>query len=247
MKNDTLLRCTFTGVDEQSSFEEIKKLSIEFPFVEWGVLLSTSENSPFSKNRYPSLDWLKENLPKLKNIAVDSGSSIALHVCGKETKELLAQNENSIALSLLPFVNRVQINFLYKEHQVEQLENLCQKFPHINFITQHNNRNAELHKKIFSLNHQILFDQSGGRGIETTEWESPLENKICGYAGGLGPNNIIKQLSLIKNVANRPFWIDMEGKIRTNDILDLNLCKEILYKVSLVAFNHHFTSIKKFS
>lgn len=247
MKNNTLLRCTFTGVDEKSSFEEITNLTQEFPFVEWGVLLSTSANSSFGQNRYPSLNWLNENLPKLKNIVDTYGSSIALHVCGKETKELLAQTENSVALSLLPYVNRVQINFLYKEYQVEQLENLCKSFPHINFITQHNNRNADLYKKVFSPNHQVLFDQSGGRGIETTEWEVPLENKICGYAGGLGPQNINEQFSLIKSVADRPFWIDMEGKIRTEDILDLILCKQVLSKVSKVAFNPVLQGNKKFS
>jgi phosphoribosylanthranilate isomerase len=247
MKNNTLLRCTFTGVDEKSSLEEITNLSMNFPFVEWGVLLSTSANSSFGQNRYPSLNWLSENLPKLKNIADTYGSSIALHVCGKETKELLAQNENSVALNLLPFVNRVQINFLYKEHQVEQLENLCKAFPHINFITQHNNRNADLYKKVLSTNHQVLFDQSGGRGIETTQWEAPLENKICGYAGGLALQNINNQFASIQSVADRPFWIDMEGKIRTDDLLDLNICKEILSAVSKVAFNQVLSGNKKFT
>jgi phosphoribosylanthranilate isomerase len=100
---------------------------------------------------------------------------------------------------------------------------------------------------VFSSNHQVLFDQSGGRGIETTEWETPLENKICGYAGGLGPQNINEQFSLIQSVADRPFWIDMEGKIRTEDILDLALCKEVLSKVSKVAFNPLPLGNKKFS
>jgi len=242
-----LFRCTFTGVDEKTSIDEINNLTKEFPFVEWGILLSTSENSFLGKSRYPSLNWLNENLPKLKNVANTYNSSIALHVCGKETKELLAQSENSIALGLLPFVNRVQINFFYKEHQIEQLEKLCEKFPHINFITQHNNKNTDLYKKISSENHQILFDQSGGRGIETTNWESPLENKVCGYAGGLGPNNISEQIELIKNVADRQFWIDMEGKIRTEDFLDLNLCREVLEKVQIACFSHCQSNKKKIS
>lgn len=247
MKNNTLLRCTFTGVDEKSSLEQISNLSQAYPFVEWGVLLSTSENSPLGKNRYPSIDWLNENLPKLKNIADTYGSSIALHVCGKETKELLAQTENSIALKLLPFVNRIQINFFYKEPQIEQLENLCKNFPHITFITQHNNKNFDLYKKVFSTNHQVLFDQSGGKGIETKEWESPLENKICGYAGGLGPNNISEQFVSIQNITDRPFWIDMEGKIRTHDLLDLELCRKVLLEVSNLAFKNVPISNKKFS
>ena len=81
-------RCTFTGVDEFSSLEHIEEISLKFPFVEWGVLLSTSENRQLNGFRYPSLDWLHTNLPKLSKISQKSGCSIALHVCGKETKNL---------------------------------------------------------------------------------------------------------------------------------------------------------------
>jgi hypothetical protein len=235
MQNNTLLRCTFTGIDEKASFEKIEALSFAFPFVEWGVLLSTSENSSFGRNRYPSIDWLKENLPRLKAMAKSTGASIALHVCGKETKKLLELADDSAALPLLQFVDRVQINFIYKDKQIEQLENLCSLYPHINFITQQNSANADLYEKVQAENHQLLFDQSGGRGIETTQWQIPLGNKVCGYAGGLGLDNVTEQLSNIKKVANRAFWIDMEGKIRTDDWLNLALCEDILKKVSVLS------------
>lgn len=225
---NNLMHCTFTGIDEFCSLEKVRELSIAFPFVEWGVLLSTSENSSFGRNRYPSVRWLQDNLPILKDISNSSGASIALHVCGKEVKKLLSRDDDSVAVSLLPFVNRVQINFVYKESQVEQLEKLCTDFPLIKFITQQNNVNYDLYKKIKSKNHQILFDQSGGRGIETKEWSEPLENKVCGYAGGLGIDNIIYQLRAIRNIANSPFWIDMEGKLRVDDKLNLNICENIL-------------------
>lgn len=235
MENNKLFRCTFTGVDEESSLDKIKELSLEFPFVEWGVLLSTSENTPFGRNRYPSVTWLNENLPKLKEIANSTDASIALHVCGKETKKLLKRTEDSVALSLLQFVNRIQINFAYKEKQVAELENLCLDFPHIKFITQQNKANADLHEKIHADNHQVLFDQSGGRGIETTQWSAALGNKTFGYAGGLGLDNVEQQLNNIKKVANRQFWIDSEGKLRVDDLLNLDICEKILKKVSVLS------------
>jgi hypothetical protein len=227
MKNK-LFRCTFTGVDEFSSLEKIESISRMYPLVEWGVLLSTSENRALNGNRYPSVAWLENNLPKLFQIGEKTKASIALHVCGKETKLLLEQNESSVALNLISFVNRIQINFSYKEKQVNQLEILCAKYPNISFITQHNESNKDLYKKINAKNHQVLFDTSGGRGVKCEEWNSSLENKICGYAGGLGLEGISEDLSKIKEVAFNDFWIDMEGKIRTEDKLNLEFCEKIL-------------------
>jgi phosphoribosylanthranilate isomerase len=228
-------RCTFTGVDEFTSLAKIKELSIKYPFVEWGVLLSTSENRSRNGHRYPSLDWLNENLPKLQSIAKESKASIALHVCGKETKLLLENKEDSQALNFLPYVNRIQINFVCKNKQEQELENLCENFPNTKFITQHNEANKDLHKKIKSVNHQILFDASGGRGIKTEVWPQPFNDKVCGYAGGLGLENIEQDFENIKNLAFSHFWIDMEGRIRTEDKLDLDICEKILEKVSTLS------------
>ncbi len=232
MKNK-LIRCTFTGVDEFSSLEKIEFISRKYPIVEWGVLLSTSENRVLNGNRYPSVTWLEDKLPKLFKISEKTTAGIALHVCGKETKLLLEQNELSVALKLINFVNRIQINFSYKEKQVNQLEVLCAKYPNISFITQQNESNKDLYKKITAKNHQVLFDTSGGRGVKCEEWTSSLENKICGYAGGLGLEGVSEDLSKIKEVACNDFWIDMEGKIRTEDKIDLNICEKILEIINL--------------
>ena len=225
-------RCTFTGVDEFSSLEHIEEISLKFPFVEWGVLLSTSENRQLNGFRYPSLDWLHTNLPKLSKISQKSGCSIALHVCGKETKNLLNNIEDNIALQPQPYVQRIQINFRYKPKDISLLESLCYSHPSTIFITQHNQANIDLYSKINLPNHQILFDTSGGQGIKSSSWPNLLPNKICGYAGGLGLVDIEKDFSEIFQLANHQFfWIDMEGKIRTDDKLDLNICEQILAQI----------------
>ncbi len=221
-------KCTFTGLDEFTSLEKVEQISMRFPFVEWGVLLSTSENRKLGEGRYPSVNWIGKNLPKLKDVAQKSGCSIALHVCGSETKKLLSKSAESVALSLMTNVNRVQINFAYKEYQVQELSELCTQFSDKFFITQHNRSNADLYMKIKNLNHQVLFDASGGRGIDCHEWTAPLAGKVCGYAGGLGLENMKNQLESIRKVALGEFWIDMEGKIRTEDKFNLNICENIL-------------------
>ncbi len=37
-------RCTLTGVDEFTDLSKLEEISFCYPFVEWGVLLSSSEN-----------------------------------------------------------------------------------------------------------------------------------------------------------------------------------------------------------
>lgn len=226
-----LQHCTFTGVDEATSIEDLASLSSLYPFIEWGFLFSTSESSAFGRNRYPSIQWFKDNLPTISHIAKLTGVSLALHVCGKETKNLLGQKTSAV-MDFLPFFNRVQINFRYKDHKLEDLENLLNAYPEINFITQHNRNNIDLYEKLTNPNHQVLFDSSGGRGIATTEWLPPLPHKTCGYAGGLGPETIHEQLQNIhKVVKDDKFWIDMEGHLRTDDKLDLNKCNAVAHQV----------------
>ena len=234
---NSLFRCTFTGVDEFTSLEKLKELSHKYSFVEWGVLISTSENKRFNGYRYPSREWLEENIIKLAEISYFTGAGLALHICGGETKKLLEQQNDSLAIKLiekLSVSNRVQINFCYKNNQVKQLEDLCLRFNKIQFITQHNNCNKDLFEKISAPNHQILFDESGGKGLISKKWNDRLPNKICGYAGGLGEDNIEYQVEKIKSLSNKAFWIDMESKIRTNDKLDLEVCENILKKLMLI-------------
>ncbi len=234
MKN---IKCTFTGLDEFTNLNELEEVTKKYPFVEWGILLSTSDNKSFTDFRYPSVDFLLEKVPKIFEITKKYNSSLALHVCGKETKLLLEGSEISVARKLINSVNRVQINFAYKEKQVQELSSLCSLYENVNFITQHNIKNNDLYLKIKNKNHQILFDTSGGRGIETEIWLEQLPEKKCGYAGGLGLDNIQVQLDHITKVGIDNFWIDMEGKIRVDGKLSLNICEEILKIVKETIWN----------
>lgn len=104
----------------------------------------------------------------------------------------------------------------------------------IKFITQHNEANKSITNQFGQFdghmisNHQVLFDGSGGLGKSPETWTAPLLDKLCGYAGGLGPNNLMTELDKIKNQVQEcgglidfHTWIDMESKIRTDDKFDL--------------------------
>jgi hypothetical protein len=73
-----------------------------------------------------------------------------------------------------------------------------------------------------------LFDNSGGKGKLPENWPNSL-NTYCGYAGGLGPDNLESELVKINKVAgNNSIWINIETKVRTDNIFDLNKVEEVL-------------------
>ena len=228
--------CTFTGIDEKFSLEQLEILASRHPFLEWGILFSTTSNN----NRYPNEKWFELVLPQIFNIIEKTNNSLALHVCGKETINLI-DNTNSFFDFLLPHFNRVQLNFIYSDDKKDKLMDLFKYYPDINFITQDNYQNRQIKYEFLDIeNHSILFDSSGGRGFIPKEINPPLTDKFCGYAGGMGPDNIQKMLSIIDDVCEQPYWIDMENNIRTNDWLDYSKCLEVakvvqsfLYKKTL--------------
>ncbi len=65
----------------------------------------------------------------------------------------------------------------------------------------------------------ILSDVSGGKGItpsKTNQWPKPYHDNF-GYAGGIGPHNVIdvlNQLSGLIEAGQVNTWIDMESSLK---------------------------------
>jgi len=75
-----------------------------------------------------------------------------------------------------------------------------------------------------------LFDGSGGAGkLPEGGWPSPHEIPFpMGFAGGLGPDNVLDQLGKIHAACEDKryeTWIDMEGRMRSDDGTQLDLSK----------------------
>ena len=76
---------------------------------------------------------------------------------------------------------------------------------------------------------EILFDESKGRGVEPAEWTASLDGIACGYAGGLGPDNVERLAPSIAKAARFPgCWIDMETQLRSGGLFDLEKCRNVL-------------------
>lgn len=86
----------------------------------------------------------------------------------------------------------------------------------------------------------------GGRGARPVPWPQGLAKMYCGYAGGLGPDNLQEQLSAVAaaaaaSQAETLYWVDMQFSSRgASDRFDLSRgrhCLEIAreHKASTVA------------
>lgn len=75
----------------------------------------------------------------------------------------------------------------------------------------------------YSLKISALFDTSGGAGVLPASWPKPTSKFWCGYAGGLGPLNVVEQIERIEGICEQPYWIDMERRVRSENDSKLDL------------------------
>lgn len=208
--------CTLTGVDDFTPIAELFHLSRMYPFVEWGVLYSETEAG---NGRYPSLQYLDELCQKIESQESSTKARFALHVCGRAVHKLMDGS-----LPQAKNFGRIQVNFISRNFSEAQKLALFDHYPDKQIITQHNEANRDL-VDLFSgqPRHSFLFDSSGGRGLSPDAWPEPIPNAACGYAGGLGPDNLHEELPrIMRACGGKPAWIDMESKLRNaHDMFDL--------------------------
>ncbi len=219
-----IINCvTFTGLDDYVSISGLKEISERFPFVEWGALFSP--NNTGKHNRYPSYKRVDQFL--------NNGINFATHLCGGWVTDI---TRGGFTFPKEYLCGRIQLNMAK-----DRLQSLDETF--------WNTVSSQIEKQViiggnygavrywnwqrFHDNKiQILFDASGGRGISGKNWQPPVRGIFCGYAGGLGPENVKESLDSIKKVVgDEKVWIDMESKIRKGDRLNLNLCVEFCEKL----------------
>lgn len=219
-----ILDCvTITGADDSVEPKDLVALSERYPFVEWGILFSGKrQGTP----RYPSKLWQADLYNKTK------GLRLSAHLCGRWVRDLVLKAEPSWwkEHNLLPDIfTRVQLNFHGEYHKAKLgfIQVLREHGKH-DFIFQHDGVNDSLISTFThtpNLRSFPLFDRSGGAGISPGEWPKPIWS-YCGYAGGLGPDNLKEELGRISEaVGDSWIWIDMETKVRSDDDMTFDLGK----------------------
>lgn len=120
---------------------------------------------------------------------------------------------------------------------------MCSKHNH-SVILQKNKSKIEFNKDIiYKLENNnfkegfclsLLNDSSGGFGREIHSASPPHPQYFTGYAGGINPDNVIKILNLVENVAEgKNYYIDMESGIRVNNDFSVAECIKIRELIDL--------------
>lgn len=239
---------TLTGADDTVQMKDLIALSNEFPFVEWGILISNHVDDR-KRPRFPSWNWLKD-MPNYE------GGNFSLHICGSYLLDIWQMGimpfNSRYEVDLQAKFSRAQLNFhgdaIEKDDGIDG-----EGYPTLSFaLSTDNDSDWEFIVQLDDVNNWVLdelkkdhprlklsglYDCSHGAGIKPDKWPVPNSNWKVGYAGGLGPDDLEEDIKAILEVAgDQPIWIDMETKIRSfvngKDIFDLDKCRVALEKAS---------------
>lgn len=219
---------TFTGADNTTNPDRLAELSQEYPFVEWGFLLSMAKSG--ESPRYPSL-------PKLFDFSSVEGEK-AVHLCGwlarKAAGNVAFSYPLQTALTLLPGVNRIQINVGRTIHDfpyaVQNLSEQAMRAGVATILQSYSFTIPEMEAAMTKDYPGVVFlhDNSGGKAIDG-DFQKPVNNDYVGFAGGITPENVEGNIHQVYDLGgDNDFWIDIESGVRTNDQLDLDKVVRVL-------------------
>jgi len=208
---------TFTGADDSVDPKWLAALSTLHPSVEWGILFNKAYQGAV---RYPSPVWIdKLEAVKMANPKL----CLSAHLCGSYVRDI-CRGEFTEPPGWGIF-DRVQLNFHGIKHNIagsgfiEALGEVL--FSHgKKIILQMDGTNDVIFEKartvLGSADISPFFDCSHGAGIVPEKWPRPVEGVFCGYAGGLGPENLAAEcVRIAEVVGERDVWLDMETKVRS--------------------------------
>ena len=234
-----ITKVTVTGADDSVDPEDLLRISQEYPFVEFGILLSESS---MGSTRFPSRQWIRNFFDAVRNQSQQI--NISGHICGGWVRQiLLGMWPKWIFMDIdedyLKMFSRWQINTHAIPHDInhDQLPFIWSELDQYNNIVifQYDDVNiqlVEIAKKAGCKNIAALFDLSHGAGVLPAEWPLPLDGVACGYAGGLSPENVAEQLCALEAVVgDNQIWIDAETKLRSGygNNFDLDYVREFLH------------------
>lgn len=224
----SLERVTITGADNLTDINRLIELSDKYPFVEWGILVSSSREGA---QRFPSCGWIRQ----FANAVTGKSINISVHMCGAYVRQFLVGDLDwhVIPDGLLDVAQRIQINTHSQIHASSTgMWDSMNKQCHKEFIFQVDSVNDHLAyaARGYGIRCSVLYDKSGGAGILPKQWPGPKIEFKNGYAGGLGPDNVVENIRKIDKVCVLPYWIDMERRVRTPDDsqLDMDAVESVL-------------------
>lgn len=245
------------GVDNSVHPKQVVLYAHSYPFVEFGILFRPDKEG---QPRYATPEWVRElsETIRAKNSHTSCRMKLAAHLCERRVDEVL-RGDDSFVRELYEWgFGRVQINATAingvdtsvfkdpKSNFVQHFLEIASNHPKLEFILQQNDETQPLWQGVldarcetFPANVSMLVDESKGTGRLPKTWK-PIESAktpySVGYAGGIGPDNIVSVLDQIEEAAGtHPVWIDMESRLRSvkegKDVFDLDKCYTVINAV----------------
>ncbi len=206
-----LLRLTFTGADGATNLDDLASIASRHKrFVEWGILLP-----PGGKSRFPNLAWVQE----IVGMARWEGIALSGHLCPPWTGRFLSGSA-TIADLVGDCFQRIQVNTHGEPYYPHPgIKGAMEGDSEREYILQIDNANPW---QRLGPNIKGLYDLSHGGGVVPDSWPKPSHSWV-GYAGGLGPHNLAREIPKILEAARgADIWIDLETHVRTNGEFDLD-------------------------
>lgn len=231
-----LQNLTFTGIDNSTELDGLLALSKDYPNIEFGVLTCSDWHD--KGMRYPD--------PILMNHLGHKELQFALHICGRDTKDVLNGNWDNIIARFgdsFQFFQRIQLNLGRQKVKLRySLTNVPDNVKEI-IVQQSDIKALDMYKylKGTSLANTFrvttLVDGSGGRGVSCSPSEdlfACMDGKF-GFAGGINPRNcrdIYESCEQFSEILKLPYWLDMESGVRTDDnYFSINACRKVCEEV----------------
>ena len=218
-------RVTVTGADDSVEVDALVEIQKKYPFVEWGILLSESQEGGY---RFPSLAWIN----RLIRLTKADKLTLSGHLCGRWVRDICAGKKTL-------YIDRPQFKFLFDRYQLNFHSYVHRINDRISFIEavdalgveqvilQFDDVNNDMLASVrdAKIDAVPLFDTSGGAGILPSKWPKALPI-YSGYAGRLSPWNLSEQMALISEVCgDGPIWIDAETHLRSDGDRQFDLDK----------------------
>jgi hypothetical protein len=212
----SFLGVTFAGLDETADLEKLKEVRSLYFTVEWGVRLAVEHQG--REAGFPDIDWIRKLAPELNLSAQLWGKSAADFLEGDDA-ELMARYGACWAQ-----FRRIQIDSPKQMDAVDlpKLTGLLAKNPEKQIVFRVRDQNLDIADALVTqgIPCATLFDQSQAQDPTQKKWPKGVKRFAgCGYAGGLGPDNIYKQLSPILNAAQSAerWWVEIDSSLRTTE------------------------------
>jgi len=229
MNKKIIDKVTITGIDDFTLLSDLKyyidKYSQKFPpqysWLEWGILISESRaGTPRFPSYYRINDFLKLNL------------KFSAHICGRLMRDICVGNWRVLNYFDFSKFNRIQLNLSREIDRIDK-DKFINGLKTIKFSGRIIMQSRDINHPLIIESVKVcdilpLFDVSGGRGIKPSEWPVNFNLNGCGFAGGLNPENIEKEIEKISLHAPGFVWIDVETGVRSENKLDFEKVDKFL-------------------